>query len=175
MILEFELNVGTPALTLERLRRRQLGRYRHGRNGFGLLDEIAVGKEHTQGSPFWQVLGTLLHELLHSWQNHNGHPGSLRNRNYHNQELRDRAKGLGLLIDQWGRTEYAPGDTPFLSLLREYGVEAPQLPVEETLPLPAGRSKLVLYKCPCGVKVRVGRSRFNAQCLDCGGVFERKG
>ena len=33
-------------------------------------------------------------------------------------------------------------------------------------------SKLKLYECLCGVKVRGGRSRSNAQCLDCGGLFE---
>jgi hypothetical protein len=37
-----------------------------------------------------------------------------------------------------------------------------------------GWSNLRLYECWCGVKVRVGRARFNAQCLDCGGVFVLK-
>jgi len=177
MNLEFKLQIDDiPVLQIERLR-RCLGHYRPGRNGFGLRDEIAIHEDHLCASPHWRVLGTLLHELLHCWQEHFGkkRPGS-SSRNYHNREFRDKAANLGLIIDQRGRTQYAPGETPFLNLLSKYGIEVSDMPAPmERQGLSSRRvSKLKLYMCPCGVKVRIGRSRFHAKCLDCGGIFEKK-
>lgn len=170
MVLEFKLEIGAPALQIERLR-RAYGHYRPGRNGFGLRDEIAIDEAHAQAGPYWQVLGTLLHELLHSWQGQHGCPGK---RNYHNKVFQRKAGELGLIVDQNGRTEYAPPETPFSRLLAKHGVEAPKI----SQPIPVhnkhGSSKLKLYECPCGVKVRVGRSRFRALCLECNDKFERR-
>ena len=174
MTLEFKLEITVPpALMLEHLRRR-LGHYRRGRNAFGLRDELAIDLEHLQTDSYWQVLGTLLHELLHSWQEHNGRPPSLKSHNYHNKELRNKALSLGLIVDAQGHTQYAPGDTPFLSILQKYGVEVPEIrEMPEPVRVHKGKSKLTLYECPCGVKVRVGRSKFRAMCLDCDGLFKR--
>jgi len=168
MVLEFKLEVPVPCLMIEGLRRRY-GHFRCGRNGFGLVDEIALDQVHLASDPYAETLDTLLHELLHSWQRRHGRPGR---RNYHNREFRRKALSLGLSIDARGCGGYAPGDTPFVNLLRRYGVE---VPLREILPQrPAARvgSKLKLYVCGCGVRVRVGRSSFNARCLDCGGRFE---
>lgn len=173
-VVEFKLNIGPPALMVERLR-SHLGHYRPGRNAFGLRDEIAIHDEHLAASPYWRVLGTLLHECLHSWQEHNGTPPASTAWNYHNREFRDKAKSLGLIVDKYGHTAYAPGDTPFFLVLSKYGISQPDVPDEVHVLLPCGRSKLHLYVCPCGVKVRVGRSRFNARWLDCGGLFEGRG
>jgi hypothetical protein len=177
MTVEFKLEIGIPCLLVEHLSRRY-GHYRPKRNGFGLADEIGLDRSHVQHSPYWRVLGTMLHELLHSWQAHHGTSGC---RNYHNKEFQQKARSLGLVIDSRGRTQYAPGDTPFLRLLKKFGSETPEDPNSsgEALPPtngcpPSVGSKLKLYECCCGVKVRVGRARFNAQCLDCGGVFVLK-
>lgn len=173
MIFDFKIQTkAVPALMIERLRKR-LGHYRSGRNGFGLRDEIALDEHHVRGNPYWKVLGTLLHEILHCWQEHSGKPPGPNSRNYHNKQYREKAEELGLIVDQYGHTQYAPGDTPFLNLLRKYGVQVPEIPEPEPL-ITKGWSSLELYQCPCGVKARVGRSRFNAQCLDCGGLFERR-
>lgn len=173
MILDFKLQTNTiPALMIERLQKR-LGHYRRGRNGLGLNDEIALDEHHVQTSPYWQVLGTLAHELLHLWQKYTGRPPGLNSRNYHNKQYRQKAEELGLIVDQYGHTQYAPGETPFLNLLRKYDVQVPEIPEPEPPPT-REQSKLTLYECPCGVKVRIGRSRFNAKCLDCNGLFQRK-
>jgi hypothetical protein len=174
MVLEFKLETGTPALMIEQLRPGRLGHYRHGRNAFGLRDEVAIDQDCCQANPFWQVLGVLLHELLHAWQEHNGKPPSPKSRNYHNNEFREKAATLGLLVDRRGYTQYAPGDTPFITLLKKYGLEVPEIPEPDATPIRPGQSKLALYECLCGVKVRVGRSRFNAMCLDCGSVFTKR-
>jgi len=173
MTVHFRLELGTPALAVEPLK-RAFGHYRIGRNGFGLSDEIAIDRHHARNSPYWHVLGTLLHELLHAWQERHGKMPSRLSFNYHNKEFRQKAAGLGLIVDRAGHTQYAAGETPFLLLLREYGVEVPEIPKLEVLSRPEGSSSLMLYECPCGVKVRVGRSRFNARCLDCNGIFDRK-
>jgi hypothetical protein len=177
MIIEFKLEIGIPCLLIEHLSRRY-GHYRPKRNGFGLADEIGLDRSHVQHSPYWRVLGTLLHELLHSWQAHHGTPGC---RNYHNQEFQQKAWSLGLVIDSQGYTKYAAGDTPFFRLLKKFGIETPEDPNASGAGSPPTNglsasvgSKLKLYACGCGVKVRVGRARFNAQCLDCGGVFVLK-
>ncbi len=175
MSLDFKLKTEkTPALMIERLRKR-LGHYRPGRNNFGLKDEIALDEQHVRSDPYWQVLGTLAHECIHLWQEYNGTPPDTNSHNYHNKEYRQKAGKLGLIVDQYGHTQYAPGDTPFMRLLRKYDVQVPEIP-EPYLPSPQRcHSSLVLYECSCGVKVRVGRSRFNARCLDCDSLFERKG
>src|SRR5436309_10620713 len=171
MVSEFKLQIGTPCLFIENLRRRRLGHFRPGRNGFGLHDEIAIDASHLERDPYWDVLDTLLHELLHSWQAHHGKAGR---RNFHNKQFRDKAAEFGLLIDANGRGVLAPGDTPFRKLLRKHGIEVPELdgnPCAENLLhlADATEEKLKLFECPCGVKVRIGRARFNAKCLDCGG------
>lgn len=176
MVLEFKLEIPPPCLAIEYLGRGRLGHFRRGRNGFGLRDEIAIDQKHLNRGPLWDVYGTLLHELLHSWQEHHGRPGR---RNYHNKEFRDKACSLGLLIDEAGHTRYAAGETPFALLMYRYGIERPAEDAEVSseivvTPVPPCGSTLKLYACPCGVKVRVGRSRFNARCLDCGGLFQRK-
>jgi hypothetical protein len=174
MVLEFKLETGTPALMIEPLRRGRLGHYRHGRNAFGLMDEVAIDQNHAQLASYWRVIGTLLHELIHAWQEHNGKPPSKNSFNYHNKQFREKAALFGLIVDQYGHTKYATGNTPFLNLLKKYGLEVPEIPGPELLPQFAARSKLLLFECSCGVKVRVGRSRFNARCLDCGSIFTKK-
>lgn len=174
IIFVFKLQTGIPALMMERLRRTRLGHYRPGRNAFGLRDEVAIDQNHARTGPYWQVIGSLLHELIHAWQEHNGTPPSPKSHNYHNQEYREKAAALGLIVDQRGYTQYAPGETPFFNLLRKYGTEVPQIPKPAPIPFRASRTKLRLWECPCGVKVRVGRSRFNAKCLDCGSLFRKR-
>jgi hypothetical protein len=180
MVFEFKLDVGVPSLLIERLRRPRLGHFRYGRNGFGLKEEIAIDTRHLTRGRAHDILGTLLHELLHSWQQTHGRPSK---GNYHNREFRVKALALGLIVDRHGHTDCARGETPFIALLWEHGIKIPEDADEEeqaeletsvTFDVPAAGTKLKLYECPCRVKVRVGRSRFNAQCLDCGGRFELK-
>jgi hypothetical protein len=172
MIFEFKLEVSIPCLTVETLR-GAYGHFRHGRNGFGLRDEIAIDRFHLMGSPRWRVLETLLHELLHSWQEHHGKPGK---GNYHTVAFREKARSLGLIVDEKGCTDSdLSAASPFAAFLEKHQVEVPTAaPVASPPVKPKPGSKLKLYACPCGVKVRVGRSRFNARCLDCGGLFVLK-
>ncbi len=178
--VEFKLQIGIPCISIEHLGAYRLGHFRPGRNGFGLRDKIALNVYHVRRGTFGNILGTLLHEQLHVWQEKHGKHGK---RNYHNKKYRRKASSLGLLVDSRGHTRYLAGETPFSRILRKYGVEPPEAtnPEDrESSPILSGAevsltgSKLKLYECPCGVKVRIGRSRFHAQCLDCGGLFGLK-
>lgn len=176
-IQAFDLKVPTPAICIERLGRRRLGHYRLGRNGFGLYDEIAINAEHAARSPRWRVLGTLLHELFHEWQfvKHGRDAAPCGKHNHHNVEFRDRARAAGLEIDHRGVTEYPAGETPFRKLLARFGVDVADDGAAVTAVRRAGRSKLAMWECGCGVKIRVGRAEIHARCLDCGEDFELQG
>lgn len=172
---EFKLQIPLPCLAIDGLR-RAYGHFRRERNGFGLRDEIAIDEEHARNSAYWLVLGALLHELLHPWQHRHRKAGETIT-------IKSKALSLGLVVEHIGATEYLRGDTPFHAILRKYGVVMPEGPSDALSPhnparMKDGREKaeekLKLWECPCGVKVRVGRSRFNAQCLDCDGRFQLK-
>ena len=87
-IVEFNLDVPHVALCVDNLPAHVGGHFRYGHNGFGLKGEIALNSRYL-GLPPYEVLGTLLHELLHGWQDAHGTPGK---RNYHNRQFRTKAK-----------------------------------------------------------------------------------
>ena len=173
MVLEFKLEIGRPALRVERLRRATLGHYCPGRNSFGLLDEIAIDHAHLAAGPWWQVLGTLAHELLHSWQTRHGKSGK---GNYHNRQFRRRALDYGLVINSRGHTQFLSPPTAFFDLLKRHGVDvaAEEVPkLNLTAPLKNGPgSKLKLWVCACPVRVRVAIPEFRARCVVCNTLFE---
>src|SRR4051794_6048200 len=72
----FELKVPEVSLAIDHLRRSRMGQFRYGHNAFGLQGEIILNDRylHDEDRP-WEVLGTLLHELLHGWQQAHGKPG----------------------------------------------------------------------------------------------------
>lgn len=169
--VEFKLNVAECLIAIDRLPCRTLGQFRRELNGFGLVGEITISEQHLwrNRSPdkWWRVLGTLLHELLHAWQQKHGRAGS---GNYHNAEFRHKARSLGLIVDRCGVTEYAP-DSLFFQLLEKYRIEVPRLP-STTVELPTrGNSKLRLWMCRCPIRVRVAVPHFRAVCLDCNTPF----
>lgn len=163
----FSLNVPAYALCIDWLSRRRLGHFRPGHNAFGLEGEIAINRRHLAGREFWQVLGTLLHELLHAWQEVHGKPGK---NNYHNKQFRDKAQSYGLIIDEVGHTQYEP-KSAFFELLENYGVQIPAVP-GPAVAVKREKSKLKLWWCGC-TRVRVAVNHFHAVCLnsDCGGKF----
>jgi hypothetical protein len=166
---EFKLDIVDIALCVDRLPRNWYGYFRPGHNGFGLKGEIAINARYLgENRPEWQVLGTLLHELLHAWQEIHGTPGK---RNHHNVEFREKARGLGLNVDRRGVTGYAASSL-FKDCIRRFGVEAPD--DEFTPPCrPPGESKLKKWTCGCGTNVRVAIADFQAVCLKCEQKFAR--
>ena len=170
---EFKLEISEIAIAIDRLSHWRLGQFRYGHNGFGLKGEITISSLHIEdnlsSSCWWDVLGTLLHEQLHAWQQEHGKPGK---GNYHNVEFRRKAKKYGLLIDHRGWTQYEP-ESLFFSLLERHGVTVPDL----ELPAPpakraAASPKLRLWMCGCPVRLRVAIPKLSARCLNCNQLFE---
>lgn len=170
-IVEFKLDIGDIALCVDRLPSGQFGHFRQGHNGFGLRGEIAINSRYLFGQrQVWEVLGTLLHELLHAWQEAHGTPGK---RNHHNAELQAKARELGLNIDRRGVTGYA-ANSLFKDLLRKCGVSVPDHEIKAPTARPRGDSKLKKWSCGC-TTARVAVPDFKARCLKCGNEFKRDG
>lgn len=56
-------------------------------------DEIALNPMHFASRSQQDILGTLVHEMAHQWQRHEGQPGRGR---YHNREWAEKMKAIGL-------------------------------------------------------------------------------
>jgi hypothetical protein len=171
--LRFKLEIPIDALRLRPLPRTRLGHYYCGYNSFGLQNEIAISTHHIErcraGDQWWKVLGTLLHEELHLWQQLWGRPGK---NNYHNVQYQAKAAPLGLIVDARGYTSYA-AESPFKDLLREYGVKVPVGP-QVVVTRESGVSKLKRWSCGC-TNARVAVPDFQARCLKCGNLFVQQG
>ena len=164
---EFKLAIPEVALSVDPLPANRYGHYRQGHNGFGLRGEIAINTRYLD-RPIWEVLGTLLHELLHGWQDSNGKPGK---RNHHNAEFQAKARELGLVIDSRGLTGYS-ANSPFKDLLGRHGVRVPAHEVVAPKAPPRGDSKMKKWVCGC-TTVRVAVADFRARCLKCEKEFKR--
>ena len=166
--VEFKLDVPEVVLSIDRLPRTRYGQFRCGHNGLGLRGEITLNSKYMSREP-WETLGTLLHEMVHGWQQTHG---VMSARNHHNVEFRQKAKELGLVIDRRGVTSYA-AQSQFKNLLRQNGVEVPAGEVAAPADRKQGRSKLVKWTCACGTNVRVAVADFRALCLKCNTEFVR--
>lgn len=176
--LEFKLQIPEVTIGIDRLRRAD-GQFRYGHNGLGLRREIILNRQHIEEglSPeeWYDVLGTLLHEQLHAWQEEHGKPSK---RNYHNRQFQRKAAELGLIVSPQGYQQYeTPEHSPFFSLLEKHEIRLPKLSEPDRLKghrKRAGNSKMKLWVCACRppIKVRVGRKDFQARCLICGCNFE---
>lgn len=118
--------------------------------------------------PVADLLATLLHELLHEWQELHGKPSSSK---YHNVEFRQKAESFGLVIDKWGHNvAVVPG--PFTELLARYGVDPTsvlKIPPEPARTPEASKMK----KCSCRCTNVRCAVELHATCLSCGAAFER--
>jgi hypothetical protein len=166
---QFKLNIPEMALRVDALSRSCYGHFRYGHNGFGLRGEIAINSRYLRGQrQQWEVLGTLLHEMLHAWQQAHGEPGK---GNYHNHEFRNKALMYGLVIDRRGRTRYLD-DSPFVRLLKQYRVDVPPLPSAAAgEKRERGESKMKKWSCRC-TNLRCAKE-LNAVCRNCGQEFNR--
>ncbi|MFN0217364.1 MAG: SprT-like domain-containing protein [Hyphomicrobium sp.] len=90
-------------ITLQRKGRCTFGYYaakRFGTASGGATDEIALNPRWFKDRTFFEVMGTLVHEMVHLWQHHFGR--SSRG-NYHNREWAGEMLRLGLHPSNTGR------------------------------------------------------------------------
>jgi hypothetical protein len=159
-------------LQLRQARYTTLGHYRPGRNDVGALHEIALNTLHLD-RPLGEILGTLLHELVHLWQQLYGKPGK---GNYHNRQFVEKCLSLGIPCTGGHRSHTLGYQDPFVSLLRRYGVdiEYQESAAEAKPEAPEqlrGSSKLKKWTCGC---TNVWAAKVvEAQCCRCGQLFIR--
>jgi hypothetical protein len=107
------------------------------------------------------VLRILLHELIHVAYPDAGHKG----------QFVQVAKRLGF-VGPWTSTPCGDALTRRLFHSAMSLGEYPHAALSVT-PKTRPGSRLRLWVCDCGVKVRVASDSFNAQCLDCDSPFRR--
>lgn len=166
--VEFELDIPELALRVDVLTRSCLGHFRPGHNGFGLRGEIALNTMYLRQLSLWEILGVLLHEMIHAWQFVHGTPSD---GNHHNAEYRRKAAAFGLNIGRRGVTGFHAASR-FRDLLRRFGIEMPDGDIPPRERRVKGNSKMKKWACGCPVSVRCA-VQLHAQCLNCGQEFRR--
>jgi hypothetical protein len=164
--VEFELDVPELALRVDVLPRSYLGHFRPGHNGFGLRGEIALNATYLRQLSVWEVLGVLLHEMIHAWQYAHGSPSD---GNHHNGEFRRKAAAFGLNIGRRGVTGY-DAVSRFRDLLRRFRIDMPEGDMPPRERRVKGSSKNKKWTCGCPVSVRCAVT-LHARCLRCGQDF----
>ena len=155
-------------------------------NTVGLPYEITFNQLYIT-RPIWETLETMVHELIHLYQENT--PGMMPCRhNYHNAQFVQIATEIGLHPRLGTGAHGRPADGQFARLMDRYGVERPLHAVDVPPETPKkywwdddrgrgkGSSTLVLYtsesctrKPVC--KLRSGRSDLKIRCETCDGAF----
>jgi hypothetical protein len=166
----FDGQLPTCFLQIDPTRPSRLGHYRRGRNGVGARHEINLNSQHLEDRSLYKVLGTLLHEMTHEWEELFGKPG---HRNYHTKVFTQRCAAMGIPCTG-GYRSYTTGYTdPFLTLLKRNGVDVEKQAITTAEPEPTirnqGRSTLKLWMCEC-TRIRAA-VEIKAWCMRCDRPF----
>lgn len=86
-------------IRVSRRMKNRLGHYMEA--GKGLPAEIAISRRHIMRDPWDDVLHTLVHEMVHQWQDENGHPLD------HSQVFRRKAHEVGISARATRPADYA--------------------------------------------------------------------
>jgi len=145
--------------------------YQRGRGEVGTKDNITFNVRLLE-RPKAQLLGTLLHELLHLWQAYHGTPGK---RAGHNAEYREKALACGLVVNARGVT--VERTETFTAVLAAHGVDVAGI-VEGGAEAPVYGSvqqaqKMKKWVCACAPRPTIVRcaTPLVATCGACGEAF----
>ena len=160
----FNSKLTMAVLSFERSRITTLGHYVTERNAIGVNDNINLNSIHLCREK-WQILSTLLHEMVHQYQRRLGSfsdKEKVKGNNYHNKEFLDMTESFGLIHNKKGQ-RIAPPTGRFVSFLKKYNVEITK---EKHYERKVGISKLKKYICQFipAINIRVGKSEFSATC-----------
>lgn len=188
-----------PVIGFEGMRVETLAAYTLNRNNHGLLYEINFntvhmldgdnGKQWRYGQ--WGVLETLLHEMIHLWQQNAGEHPYKKGSNTHNAEFVAKAEHFGLHPMPVVGCHVKPADGLFAQIMKEYGIERPQgqreIPEGNDMDWwkffgdlfkapPKGRSSLTKWTCECEPPqiARIGKAEFFAECPKCRASFKKQ-
>ena len=163
--------VSVPILCFEFNRRKSLGHYPVEGKTYGEGKNINIYKINPHQN-LWEILATVLHLMVHTWQNHRG---QLNKSGFHNTEFRAKMAEFGIQCNKNG-CHTGLGD-PFVFLVKKHGVvfnhSVDLNGIIKIPPIvrPKGKSKLKKWTCGC-TNIRVAVKSFEAKCLNCGNKFE---
>ncbi len=139
-----------------------------------LRDELVIYSDLALRAGILQVLQTLLHEMVHVWQE-NGHPAMTGKGKtaHHNERWHAEAQRVGLLTS--GPKGYTKPTQQFRDNVSAFEPRTLVIPFrkEDVKGQGVTKGKLVKWTCGCGYGVRVAVAHFHARCLDCGQVYKR--
>jgi len=183
-----------PALSWDTAHWRSLASYRE-QDGLALHHRINLNLLYAD-RPIAEILRSLAHELCHLWQNIYGKPpASPGPDNYHNSEFRRKMQEAGIPCNKHGVS--LGMEEPFVSFLKELGVEVdtcpfkqeveipqtPSIPTDGSDSTPASRSgsrrsgsRLKPWACKCP-RAKVWASikvELKATCNKCHSPFQRQ-
>jgi hypothetical protein len=168
----FDGRLPQAAISVDLGRASVLGTYRPSRDGLALRYRINLNERHLK-RPFADLLETLLHEMVHEWEE--VALGRQRGGRYHTVAFCDRAKELGIpVVRRNGQSLGIVPDGPFAQLLLRHGVPT-QTTVLAATPEPPppvnSRSSIRPWTCGC---TRVWAARgvsIRAVCQVCRNEF----
>jgi len=157
-----------------------LGHYHRGRNDAGLRWEVSINPRHLQHRSEAQVASTVLHELLHCFEDITGTMPKSRN-NYHSAWFRRHAKFLGIPCTTYGHDLGIADPSPFAVWAHERGLsfESEMLATASAVNEVHVRPKRAAWICDCPqdqlvvVLVAAG-AELRARCGRCGAEYRRR-
>lgn len=170
---DFDLDVPTPVLGVARLRINTLGQYTLGRSAIGTRTTVTLNERWIASRPFQETLITLLHELVHAWDEWRrrrlGKPIPRSAAGAHGKPWRDKMTELGVVTGRKGETVAI--SYSLLKYLDRYGV--PRLEdLIDPAPPPTTQRQLPKWVCRCPPRGNPVRAVYvHARCLDCGAEY----
>jgi hypothetical protein len=175
-----DVNMPDVLITLQR-KANTNGYYHHqvfeGRDGERRTSELALNPRHFKTRSDEDILGTLVHEMVHCWQHHFGNQVSRDG--YHNEEWADKMEAIGLMPSSTGEyggkrkgqgmSHYIIDDGPFVVACRKLlggGFRLNWQSLDRDTDRKKARAK-VKYTClSCGLNAWAKPS-VNLDCGDC--------
>lgn len=167
-----------PVLTFEKANVRSLGHYRIGLNDWAVKNQINLNKIYLD-RPLYEILATLIHEMVHLWEYTHVEEGRRTKSWYHPKAFRNKMEEIGIATDKTGCHVYV--GNPFFDLIIQHGVTPPINELQKmcgikprrfTIKKKRGSSKLKKWSCGC-TNVRVAVKEFHAVCMKCGNMFKK--
>ena len=167
---------------------RVLGHYVPDRNDTGLLWEISINPRHLPLIAEVVLASTVLHELLHCFEDLAGTAPKSKN-NYHSAWFRRTAEELGIPCTRYGGDLGIRDPSPFMDWARQCGLQTTNRRVavpahgsdegssQPATPVTLPKRRVWTCRCATGVRVSVLVARgaeLAARCERCNPMFRRR-
>jgi hypothetical protein len=151
----------------------------------GRTHEISLNPRCLKRPPR-ETMGTLVHEMVHLWQQEFGKPSRP---GYHNREFAAKMESVGLITSKTGKpggkrtgqgmshyiVEEGPFDLAFAAMPQEYLLPwTSGAPAEAAGPAPKAKNK-IKYTCPGCATNAWGKPELSIICGVCGATFTSEG